>query len=484
MKRVYYIHGTRRNVDRGFHAHKTLRQCIVALGGTVVFRLEGKGGEFKFTLNEPDEALLIPPGYWREMTGMDSDTVIMVLASHEYDEEDYIRNYDDFQHWLNQPHVVSQAPYLDLTRYNPLLEAPLEAAFRRIMAKGTFINGASLAAFEEGFARFCQMRHAVGVANGLDALTIILQVMGVGAGDEVIVCAAGFAATPMAVSRVGATPVFVDCEPGGNMDPASIDAAVTKASRAILLTHLYGVPARMDEIEACGLRHHLPVIADACQAHGALWRGRPCETLAFASAFSFYPTKNLGAMGDGGMIVTNDSRLAEQARIIANYGAPAKYRHDYLGLNSRLDEMQAAFLLVKLPFLSEWNEKRRRFAALYTEKLSGVPGLVLPSPPKESLPVWHVYAVRVGEGRRNGLMEHLERRRVGVNIHYPAALHQLPCYSRPDSFPEAEALAEETLSLPLDAMHEEEEILYVCEQVREFFSAAARSCDQPSSGAP
>ena len=472
IKRVYYLHGLHENVSRGFHAHRTLHQCLVAVHGSLELRLEGPAGKFVFTLSSPGEGVVIPPGYWREMHEMSEDTVIMVLASADYDESDYIRDYGEFRAWLKSREIRGPVPYLDLGRPSvPLKE--IEEALSRVLRSGRFINGPEVKAFETEFAAFLGVREVVGVGNGLDALAIILQALNVGPGDEVVVCAAGFVATALAVTRVGARPVFVDCRPGGNLDPARLEAAFGDRTRAVIPTHLYGLPADMEAIGAAAGKYGLPVIEDACQAHGVTLKGRQCGALGRAAAFSFYPTKNMGALGDGGCIATNDPALADLARRLANYGSVRKYHHDLLGCNSRLDELQAAVLRLKLKGLPRWNERRRHLAATYEQALAGLPGLVRPEAPPEAVPNWHVYAVRVKNGRRDELAAFLAEKGVGTNIHYPLALHQQGCYAAEyggQSFPEAEAWAAETLSLPLDAAHSQAEIDAVCRLVREFFA--------------
>lgn len=472
IRRLYYIHGLARDVRRGFHAHRTLYQCMVATHGSLELRLEGPAGKFVFKLANPGEGVLIPPGYWREMHDMSEDTVIMVLASDDYDESDYIRDYSEFQSWLKSLEEPAPVPYLNLSRPStPLKE--IEEAMSRVLKSGWYINGPEVKAFEAEFARVLGVGEVVGVGNGLDALAIILQALNIGPGDEVIVCAAGFVATALAVTKVGARPVFVDCRPGGNLDPAQLEAAFSERTRAVIPTHLYGLPADMEAILAMADKYGYPVIEDACQAHGVTLKGRWCGTLGRAAAFSFYPTKNMGALGDGGCIATNDPNLADQARRLANYGSIHKYHHDILGCNSRLDELQAAVLRLKLKGLPGWNERRRQLAVTYDQALADLPGLVRPEVPPKAVVNWHVYAVRVKNGQREELAAFLAERGIGTNVHYPLALHQQGCYAAEygeQCFPEAEAWARETLSLPLDQSHSQAEIDAVCRLVREFFT--------------
>jgi dTDP-4-amino-4,6-dideoxygalactose transaminase len=314
----------------------------------------------------------------------------------------------------------------------------------------------------------------VGVGNGLEALSLALRAWNVGPGDEVIAPAHTFIATALAIDAVGATPVLVDVEPDtGLIDPRLVAEAITPRTRALLPVHLYGHPVDMDGLTAAA--GHLPIIEDAAQAHGALYKGRRCGALGEAAAFSFYPTKNLGALGDGGGIVFDDPARAFAARRLANYGSTAKYVHEALGTNSRLDPIQAAVLSVKLERLDAWNARRRTLAALYLDGLSDVDGLDLPAVRPWAEPVWHVFAVRA-PGRRDALQAWLEAGGVGTNIHYPTPVHLQPCYAgrwRSGQFPVAEALGASLLSLPLDPSHTDSEIRFVIDRVRAFFRPAS-----------
>lgn len=472
IRRVYYVYGVLNGNSRGFHGHKELSQLIFALHGSVDLKFEGHDGTFLFHLSRPDEGVLVPPGYWREMHNMAPETVLMVLASEDFSEDDYIRDYHTFSQWLLQSHRITTVPYIDLSRYHDVIGKAIEEAAVSVFRSCQFINGPCKTRLEADFARMCGTRHAIGVGNGLEALVLILEALGVGSGHDVLVCAAGFIATPLAVSRVGARPVFVDCDPGGNIAPDAIEAALTPTCKAILLTHLYGLPADMDAINAIAAQRGIAVIEDACQAHGARYKGRPCGGLGTAAAFSFYPTKNLGGLGDGGCVVTNDDALAEKVHKLGNYGSARKYHHEMLGTNSRLDELQAAMLLAKLPHLEGWNANRRRLAQIYLERLAEEPGLALPEVPEWAEPVWHVFAVRVKNGLRDQLAAFLHAKGIGTNIHYPLALHQQVCYTSRSGLltcPESERQAAEVLSLPLDALHSPEEIRYVADAVCFFF---------------
>ena len=342
-------------------------------------------------------------------------------------------------------------PFLDLGAAYLELKDDLDAAYHRVMDSGWFILGKEVEAFEREFAAYCEAAHCVGVGNGLEALHLILRAYGIGPGDEVIVPANTYIATWLAVSYAGATPIPVEPDARTyNLDPALIEAAITPATRAILPVHLYGQPADMDPIKALASRYGLKVIEDAAQAHGARYHGRRVGGLGDAAGFSFYPGKNLGALGDGGAVVTNDADLAERVRVLRNYGSRVKYHNEVKGFNSRLDELQAALLRVKLPVLDAWNERRRAAAARYLDGLAGSE-LGLPYVPKWAEPVWHLFVVR--HPQRHALQQRLQQAGIGTMIHYPIPPHLQPAYAElgygAGAFPISEAIHREVFSLPM-----------------------------------
>lgn len=347
---------------------------------------------------------------------------------------------------------VPKVPFLDLAPAYDELRTELDAAYHRVMSSGRYLLGDELAQFEAEFAAFCGTAHCVGVANGLDALHLILRAYGVGLGDEVIVPSNTYIATWLAVSYAGATPVPVEPDPRTfNLDPARIERAITAKTRAIITVHLYGQPADMDPILAVAHAHKLKVIEDAAQSHGACYKGRRTGSLADAAAFSFYPAKNLGAFADAGAVTTGDPELADRIRLLRNYGSKKKYENDCQGFNSRLDELQAAFLRVKLRCLDEWNARRRCIASRYLDTLSSTPSLELPFVPQYAEPVWHIFAVR--HPRRDQLQSSLADAGVSTLIHYPIPPHRAGAYSsagwKPNAFPIAEEIAKTELSLPM-----------------------------------
>jgi dTDP-4-amino-4,6-dideoxygalactose transaminase len=319
------------------------------------------------------------------------------------------------------------------------------------MANTRFVLGEEVRFFEQEFAAFCGARHCVGVANGTDALHLIVRAMGIGPGDEVITQTNSFIATAIGISYAGATPVFVDCNPATyQMDVSKLEAAITPRTKAIIPVHLYGQPADMDAVLAVARRHGLRVIEDACQAHGATYRGQPVGALGDAAAFSFYPGKNLGAYGDGGGITTNDEALATRLRAFRDYGQTVKYHHDFQGYNSRLDTIQAAILRVKLKRLASWNQSRQRAAAAYAKALGRI-GMEPPGQVAYGTHIWHLYVVQVAN--RAEVQKRLADAGVATGIHYPVPIHLQKAYAnlgyKRGVFPVAEAGADRILSLPM-----------------------------------
>lgn len=370
--------------------------------------------------------------------------------------------------------MTTQAParvaFLDLAAAHAELADELEAALARVLAGGRYVLGPEVEEFEERFAAFAGAAHCVGVACGLDALHLSLVAMGVGPGDEVLVPATTYIATWLAVTRAGAAVVPVEPDPRtGNIDPRRLEAAITPRARAIIPVHLHGLPARLDEILAVASRHGLWVIEDAAQAHGARHRGLPVGGLADAGAWSFYPGKNLGALGDGGAVTTHDAALAQRLRRLRNYGATERYVHPERGSNSRLDEIQAAVLSVKLGHLERWNARRAAIAEIYLEGLSDAP-VGLPAAPAHDVHAWHVFAIRTH--RRDALAAHLRAAGVETLSHYPVPPHLQGAYRDlglgPGSLPLSEAIARETLSLPMGPHLAPADAERVVEAVRRF----------------
>jgi dTDP-4-amino-4,6-dideoxygalactose transaminase len=366
---------------------------------------------------------------------------------------------------------MMKVPFIDLPAQHRALQQELNEAIAPVMERSDFALGKDVAAFEEEFAAFCGVQYAVGVDSGLAALELSLRALGIGPGDEVIVPAHTFVATAAAVTFAGARPVLVDVdERTYNLDVTQVEAAITPHTRAILPVHLYGLPADMEAVLALARKHGLFVVEDACQAHGAFYKGKRAGSLGHAAAFSFYPTKNLGGCGDGGIVVTDDAAVAEQVRAMRNCGQREKYIHELPPFNHRMDTLQAAILRVKLRYLESWIEARRRNAALYTQLLAGS-DLVTPVEAPGATHVYHLYVIRTT--RRDGLLAHLQQQGIGAAIHYPVPIHLQPFYAgngfRPGQFPVTERVCDQVLSLPMFPELTESQVEYVVTQVHRFF---------------
>ena len=362
--------------------------------------------------------------------------------------------------------------FLDLKASNAQHREALLEACARVIDSGWYIQGQEVSAFEQAFAQYCGSRHAIGVSNGLDALHLILRAMEIGAGDEVIVPSNTYIATWLAVTQAGALPVPVEPDPiTYNIDPARLEAAITPRTKAIMAVHLYGQPANMAAVMAIANQYGLKVIEDAAQAHGARYQGRRTGALAHAAGFSFYPGKNLGALGDAGAVTTDDDALAERIRMLANYGSRVKYQHALQGYNCRLDELQAALLAVKLPHLDADIAHRRQIADFYQRELANLP-LVLPAVLADAEPVWHLYVVQ--SPRRDALQQALAAAGVGTLIHYPVPPHLQPAYASlglaEGALPIAEAMHHQVLSLPMGPTLTLEQAQVVVAACRDFFA--------------
>lgn len=357
-------------------------------------------------------------------------------------------------------------PFLDLARSVGALRGELEGAIGRTLEQARFVGGSPVEEFERAWAEYCGAAYAVGVASGTDALELALRAAGIGPGDEVVTAANTCVPTVAAIESAGATPVLADADPvSRTLDPEAVGRAIGPRTRAIVPIHLYGRCADLDPILALARDHGLVVVEDAAQAHGAEYRGRRAGALADAAAFSFYPTKNLGALGDAGAVVTSDATLAERVRMLRSYGESERYRSVLAGRNSRLDTVQAAVLLAKLPHLDAWNARRRELATLYRDSLADLP-IELPDEPVDGLHAFHLYVVRVPERER--VRVELSRAGVETLVHYDRAVHQHPAYARLGrELPVSERLAGEVLSLPLYTELTDEEANAVARAARD-----------------
>lgn len=365
-------------------------------------------------------------------------------------------------------------PFLDLKAINLRERKQFHAALDRVLDSGWLILGQEVATFEAAFAAYCESAHCVGVGNGLDALHLALKAWNIGPGDEVLVPSNTYIATWLAVTYTGARPVPVEpVVDTFNIDPARLVAAITRRTKAIIAVHLYGQMADMPAIGAVARQHGLKLLEDAAQSHGARWDGRSAGAESDAVAYSFYPGKNLGALGDGGAVTTNDPELAKRIAMLRNYGSRQKYQNELTGYNSRLDELQATFLSAKLPQLDADNARRGAIAQRYQEGLAAISGLVLPSVSGPADPVWHVYVVRTP--RRDALQDFLQQRGIGTLIHYPIPPHLQQCYAGlgygEGSFPISEAMHREVLSLPIGPTMTDASVDITIEAIVEFFRA-------------
>ncbi|MEE9614101.1 MAG: DegT/DnrJ/EryC1/StrS family aminotransferase [Thermodesulfobacteriota bacterium] len=366
--------------------------------------------------------------------------------------------------------------FLNLKAQHSALEKQFEKTFRNVLRKGRFVLGEEVESFEAEFADYCGTRYAVGVSSGTEALHLSLLALGIGRGDEVVTAPNTYIATALAISQTGARPVFVDVdEATGNLDPEKLRGFLKKrrrAPKAVIPVHLYGNPADMDGITRVARKYGMKVLEDACQAHGAYYNERRVGSIGDAGCFSFYPAKNLGALGDGGAVVTDSGKIFAKLKLLRNYGQPRKYHHVMKGFNGRLDELQAAFLRVKLKKLDKWNRERRKRARLYTDLLKGV-AVTTPVELPGAAHVYHLYVIALA--KRNALQKYLEKRGVGTALHYPVPVHLQKVYRdlghKRGSFPVAERLSKRILSLPLYPELPLDDVKKVCRAIKKFYGA-------------
>lgn len=380
---------------------------------------------------------------------------------------------------------MNTIPPLDLSRQYQTIAPEIESAVLQVMASGRYIGGQPVQDFEQQFAQYIGTAECVSCANGTDALYLALRALDIGPGDEVITTPFTFMATAETISLVGATPVFVDIEPETfNLDLSQVPNAITEKTRAIIPVHLFGQPVDMTQVMAIASTHGLAVIEDVAQAAGSEWRGQKTGSIGHLGCFSFFPTKNLGAFGDGGAVTTNDSTLAAKIRILKDHGATQRYYHEKIGINSRLDALQAAILQIKLLYLDRWNDRRRVIAADYHQRLVDFPGVILPQETPGSRAVWNQYTIRVksqeltaknpAKNRRNYLRQELQNQGISSTVYYPLPLHLQPVYQhlgyRPGEFPWVERICEEVLSLPMFPELSQEEIASVVQGLKNSLS--------------
>lgn len=362
-----------------------------------------------------------------------------------------------------------KVPFVSFEPMHNEIEKEMYEAFQKVYKNNIFIKGEEVTKFENNFAKYCESQYCVGCGTGLDALFLIMKAYGIGNGDEVILPANTFIATALAVSYVGATPVLVEpCEDTYTIDPRLIEEKITSKTKAIIAVHLYGRCADMDSISKIAKKYNLKVIEDAAQAHGAMYKGRRAGSLGDAAGFSFYPGKNLGALGDGGAVITNDKDLAEKVRTLANYGADVKYHHIYKGNNSRLDELQAAFLNIKLKYLDKWNAYRKQVASRYIKEITNSEIKCPIDADPEFDVIWHLFVVRTK--KRDKLIKVLNEKNIGTTIHYPIPIHLQEAYIglTDERYPVTESLANEIVSIPMYYGITDEQVDFVIKTINDF----------------
>lgn len=562
VKRFFLVHDTPTGCKRGAHAHRHLLQCLICVKGAVIVSLDNGTEKGTVTLSSPDEGLVLDPMVWSDQEYVKPGSVLLVLASEEYDESEYVRDYSEFRSLVHGTAgatatvtVVAEdgvaarkkgdgcegsaaavfaaagaapsAPderikaiqkskikekcdekvaFLDL-RHPPELQSRLVSACERVITSGHYVHGPDVALFEAEWATYCETEHAVGVASGLDALTLMLRGAFLDVGvegyasngnenlapvarkatpslGEIIVPANTYIATVLGVTMAGFAPVFVEPDPTThNIDPTLVEQAITPQTRAILAVDLYGLPADVAALRSIAKKHGIRLFCDAAQSHGAKYAGRRACSMYDATAFSFYPSKNLGALGEAGAVVTNDGAIADRVRVLRNYGSRVRYENEHKGVNARMDTIQAAMLREKLPLLDENNATRASIAELYLRELQDLPWLGLPwTHPKECQHVWHQFVVCADD--RDGLRAHLEKQGIPTLVHYPIPPHLSRAYAdlglKRGDFPVTEGLAEKVLSLPMGPHMTEDGVVRVAAAVRSFFSR--RPSEQPALG--
>ncbi len=344
-----------------------------------------------------------------------------------------------------------KVPFIDLNPQFRLVDSKIEKAFSKVLKSRQFILGSNVVSLEKEIAKRCGVKHAIGVSSGSDALYLVLLACGVGPGDEVITTPFTFFATGGSISRIGAKPVFVDIDPKTfNIDPSQIEKAITKKTKAILPVHIYGLCADLEPIQKIAKKYNLKVVEDAAQSYGAIYKGKNAGSIADAGCLSFYPTKNLGGCGDGGMVLTSDDKIADQIKLYRDYGSRKKYYHEIVGFNCRLDDLQAAVLLIKLQYIERWNKERNQIASRYNALLKNV-SVTVPFVPKNQTHVFHLYTLLVE--KRDALREFLTAKGIGTGIYYPVPLHLQECYKelgyQQGDLPVTESVSERMISLPM-----------------------------------
>jgi len=456
IKRVFYIYNSDNSI-RGQHRHKKTIQGLICVSGKYRVGVDNGLNKCDYYLNSPEECLILEPEDWHEMEGLTDDAVLLVLASEPYDVNDYI----------DAPYPETIA-YENLAKVNEPFFAELKDSFSEVLEGGWYVLGKKVQEFEQKFAEFIGVPFCIGVASGLDALTLSLLALDFPEGSEVIVPSNTYIATILAVINAKMKPVLVEpVMETYNLDPSLIGQKITPQTKAIMPVHLYGKSCDMDSIMRIAARHNLRVIEDCAQSHGATQYGKKTGSFGDFGAFSFYPTKNLGALGDGGAVVCKDEHLAKKVRALRNYGSHVKYYNEYIGINSRLDELQAAFLLKKLAKIEEITSHKRKLAEIYNQNLTDE--LIKPVVDENYFDVYHIYAVR--HPRRDEIKQYLLQNNIKTEIHYPLPPHKQKAMANilEGYYPISEEIHNTVLSLPISFSHTEADVHKVVEVLNSFF---------------
>jgi dTDP-4-amino-4,6-dideoxygalactose transaminase len=478
VKRIYYLYNLKKNKPRGSHAHKNLKQLLICVKGKViVYFNKREKSETKYILNSPNKGLLIQDCIWCDIQEFEKDSILLVLASEDYNKKDYLRNRDQYRKYISQKKIIKNISYAPLDRMHKSLESRILPALESVIRKGKYILGNEVSKFEKNYAKFSKTKYVVGCGNGFDALVLALKSIDICCDDEVIVPANSFVATAMAVSSLGAKPIFADCDYNNfSIDLESVKNKITKKTKAIIPVSLYGIPLDASKISSFAKKYNLKIIEDASQSHGACFFSNNYQKVKkFSnwkiSTFSFYPTKNLGAIGDAGAVATNDSKLYFKIKSLRNYGFEKFNSYKYIGINSRLDEIQAAILNIKLDYINDWTVKKRKIAKIYFRELKKVTSIKLIDHNLLEKSVLHVFPVKVLNNKRDSLIAFLNKNNIETNIHYPQSINKQPIYKKfKTKLKNCNILKKELLSLPIDPFHTNDEILYVCFKIKEFFS--------------
>jgi dTDP-4-amino-4,6-dideoxygalactose transaminase len=446
----------------GFHAHKKLYQLVFCIKGKAEIILDNKKTSYSFKLDNSDYAVLIPPGFWRILK-LQRNSIISVLASNIFKKSDYIKDYNK----LNTKREIS---FNGTHHCNEALKVKFTQILENVIDKNELVLGKSVRVFEKKFATFVNTKHAISCGNGHDALLLILKALNISNGDEILVPTNSFIATALSGSNNGANIVFLDCNSDNyGIDINDLKKKINKKTKALIVVHLFGIPDNISEIRKICKKKNIYLIEDASQAHGAEIDGKKVGGFGIASFFSFYPTKNLGALGDGGCIVTNNTKLNSLILSLRNYGKDCNNDFTYKGINSRLDSLQAEFLLEKMNLILSWNKKRKMIAKYYYKYLKNLSSILLPIISENVNPVWHIFPIKCLDNSRKNLIIHLSNMGIETNIHYPVPIHKTKSYKTKDILPNAEKNSRQLLSLPMHPFLTKEDVIYISSSIKDFY---------------